>query len=180
LGYRRDPAFMAVYSYLFRKASGSGWRISWASDLVDMQGNGVLRFGQIKMGQRSEGMSIGILPYGSHALAAAQRSDKRRHTVLFATATTEQLEKLSDVDRSADKSYVVIKNGRVPLLIEYPNAVLVWGECWTDGAAESRIASLLDELVRTFIFSDEDRPIVREPQGERMPTFNEPRDELVG
>ncbi len=158
LGYITDPIFVAFHAYLFNQASGCDWRVEWSSNHVDMHGHGTMRFGQIRMKERAEGISIGILSRFSHALEAAQKSDKRRFTILFASATPDQLARLTAEGCATEAGYAIIKNGRVPLLGEYPNAVLVWGDRWTGKNKTGLVAALFDEIIRTYIFPEEIKP----------------------
>ena len=158
LGYRVDPAFMAFFKYACARRRYPDWQIEWANENAEMQGNGIMRFGQIRRGLKSEGINIGLLlDRGVNALKIAQKSDRRRHNVLFASATTEQLLKLTNEER--DKGYAIIKDGRVPLLIEYANAVLVWGTGWHGPGSEEKIGALFKELIWTFVFPDEEQVV---------------------
>jgi hypothetical protein len=154
LGYRTDPAYIKFFAYAIGGAKSRSWKIEWSEENVELRGRGFMRFGQIKKGVRSEGMNIGLLAHrGITALKVAQLSDRRRRVVLFATAMAEQYEQFSVEEK--EKGYAVIKDGRVPLLIEYQNAVLVSGSDWYSQGWQKKIAPLFEEIVRTFVFEED-------------------------
>jgi hypothetical protein len=157
LGYLADPPFKAFLTYFLNCAGGSGWSIEWSPEKSDLPGSGFMRFGQVKRAGRSEGIGvISLTSRANNALTAAQQADKRRNTILFATALTEQKDLLphgNDND-NIDFGHVVIKDGVVPMLSEFSSAVLLWGKGWGGERGKESLPSLADEIIKTFVFPE--------------------------